>query len=36
MTGLPFGHQADKLTLPVGAKVDLAYSANGFTLNAQW
>ena len=36
LTGLPFGHQADKLTLPVGAKVDLAYSANGFTLNAQW
>ena len=36
LTGLPFGHQADKLTLPVGAKLSLSYSADGFTLNAQW
>jgi len=36
LTGLPFGHQADKLSLPVGARVSLAYSADHFKLSAQW
>jgi muramoyltetrapeptide carboxypeptidase len=36
LTGLPFGHQANKLTLPVGAQVVLDYSANGFSLKADW
>jgi len=36
LTGLPFGHQANKLTLPVGAQAVLDYSANGFSLKANW
>ena len=36
LTGLPFGHQAEKLTLPVGAIATLSYSAQGFTLQSQW
>ena len=36
LTGLPFGHQADKLTLPVGVKTNLSYSPEHFTLQAQW
>ncbi|WP_353201222.1 LD-carboxypeptidase [Polynucleobacter sp.] len=36
LTGLPFGHQTDKLTLPVGATASLAYSADRFKLSAQW
>jgi muramoyltetrapeptide carboxypeptidase len=36
LTGLPFGHQADKLTLPVGATASLVYSADRFKLSAQW
>jgi muramoyltetrapeptide carboxypeptidase len=36
LTGLPFGHQANKLTLPVGAKASLNYSASGFDIKAQW
>jgi muramoyltetrapeptide carboxypeptidase len=36
LTGLPFGHQADKLTLPVGVRVALAYSTDRFKLSAQW
>ena len=36
VTGLPFGHQADKFTLPVGVKASLAYSSQGFTLQAKW
>lgn len=36
LTDLPFGHQPDKLTLPVGAMTSLAYSLNGYTLQAQW
>jgi muramoyltetrapeptide carboxypeptidase len=36
LTELPFGHQADKLTLPVGAKADLNFNSNGFELQAQW
>ena len=36
LTGLPFGHQAEKLTLPVGANANLSYSAQGFTIQSQW
>ena len=36
LTDLPFGHQANKLTLPVGAKATLDYSATCFTLKASW
>ncbi len=36
LTGLPFGHQANKLTLPVGAQADLHFNSNGFELKAQW
>ena len=36
LTGLPFGHQANKLTLPVGAQADLNCNSNGFELKAQW
>jgi muramoyltetrapeptide carboxypeptidase len=36
LTGLPFGHQVDKLTLPVGVKANLTYSSERFTLQAQW
>ncbi len=36
LTDLPFGHQADKLTLPVGVKASLTYSPERFTLQAQW
>ena len=36
LTDLPFGHQAQKLTLPVGALAQLAYDANGFSLQSSW
>jgi muramoyltetrapeptide carboxypeptidase len=36
LTGLPFGHQAEKLTLPVGALAHLTYRNNGFDLKANW
>lgn len=36
LTDLPFGHQAEKLTLPVGAKATLAYSSHGFDIEAHW
>jgi muramoyltetrapeptide carboxypeptidase len=36
LTDLPFGHQANKLTLPVGANASLDFSAMGFTLKARW
>ncbi len=36
LTGLPFGHQANKLTLPVGAQATLDYNTAGFTLKANW
>ena len=36
LTDLPFGHQADKLTLPVGIKATLTYSPDRFMLQAQW
>ena len=36
LTGLPFGHQANKLTLPVGAQTALDYGPSGFTIKASW
>jgi len=36
LTGLPFGHQANKLTLPVGAQVNLSFNSNQFDIKAQW
>ncbi|MBU3624824.1 LD-carboxypeptidase [Polynucleobacter sp. JS-Safj-400b-B2] len=36
LTGLPFGHQANKLTLPVGAQADLNFNSSGFQIKAQW
>jgi len=36
MMGLPFGHQVDKLTLPVGVTASMAYDINGFSLSARW
>ena len=36
LTDLPFGHQANKLTLPVGASATLEYSAAGFNLKTSW
>jgi muramoyltetrapeptide carboxypeptidase len=36
LTGLPFGHQAEKLTLPVGAQAHIQYGASGFTIQSQW
>lgn len=36
LTGLPFGHQTDKLTLPVGVTSNLSYNPERFTLQAQW
>jgi muramoyltetrapeptide carboxypeptidase len=36
LTGLPFGHQAEKLTLPVGAQAHIQYDVSGFTIQSQW
>ncbi len=36
LTDLPFGHQANKLTLPMGAQATLDYSPSGFTIKATW
>ena len=36
LTDLPFGHQAEKLTLPVGAKATLEYSSTEFSIKASW
>lgn len=36
LTGLPFGHQAEKLTLPVGAQAHIQYDSSGFTIQSQW
>ena len=36
LTELPFGHQPNKLTLPVGAITKLNYSPDGFSLSANW
>ncbi|MBU3603762.1 MULTISPECIES: LD-carboxypeptidase [unclassified Polynucleobacter] len=36
LTGLPFGHQANKLTLPIGAIARLDFNTSGFELKAKW
>lgn len=36
LNGLPFGHVKDKLTLPVGAHVNLQASVKGFVLEGKW
>ena len=36
LTDLPFGHQANKLTLPVGANATLEFGATGFSLKSTW
>lgn len=36
LTGLPFGHQAEKLTLPVGAQAHIQYSGAGFSISSSW
>ena len=36
LTDLPFGHQANKLTLPIGVSTTVEYSAQGFSLKAHW
>ena len=36
LTELPFGHQANKLTLPVGAIAKFDYSPTGFSLRSNW
>jgi muramoyltetrapeptide carboxypeptidase len=36
LTGLPFGHQVEKLTLPVGAQAHVQYDATGFTIHSEW
>jgi muramoyltetrapeptide carboxypeptidase len=36
ITGLPFGHQVEKLTLPVGAQADIQFTTSGFILQSNW
>ena len=36
LTDLPFGHQSEKLTLPVGANAAIEYSSAGFSIKASW
>ena len=36
LTELPFGHQPDKLTLPVGAQAHIQYNSAGFSIKASW
>jgi muramoyltetrapeptide carboxypeptidase len=36
LTDLPFGHQPNKLTLPVGAIVEVEASITGYSLQADW
>lgn len=36
LTDLPFGHQSNKLTLPVGATAGVQFYPNGFELSAHW
>jgi len=36
LTGLPFGHQAEKLTLPVGAQAHIQYDPSGFSIQSHW
>jgi muramoyltetrapeptide carboxypeptidase len=36
ISGLPFGHCLDKVTLPVGISCDLELSTQGFKLSGSW
>lgn len=36
LIGLPFGHQAEKLTLPVGAQAHIQFDALGFSIQSSW
>jgi muramoyltetrapeptide carboxypeptidase len=36
LTDLPFGHQPNKLTLPVGAIVEIEVSDTGYSMQADW
>jgi muramoyltetrapeptide carboxypeptidase len=36
LTDLPFGHQPNKLTLPVGAVVEIEASDAGYSMQADW
>ena len=36
LTSLPFGHQPNKLTLPVGAQASLSFNPSGFETQSQW
>ena len=36
LTDLPFGHQPNKVTLPVGVAANLNYNSSGFDLKAHW
>lgn len=36
LTGLPFGHHAEKLTLPVGAQAHIQYDESGFSIQSEW
>ena len=36
ITDLPYGHQSNKLTLPVGAQATLDYNSTSFTLKTNW
>jgi muramoyltetrapeptide carboxypeptidase len=36
LTDLPFGHQPNKLTLPVGATVEIQASDAGYSMQADW
>ena len=36
LTDLPFGHQLDKLTLPIGATASLAYSSEAYKIQSHW
>lgn len=36
LTDLPFGHQAQKLTLPVGAQAQIDFDQSGFSIISTW
>ena len=36
LTDLPFGHQPNKLTLPVGVVVEIEANAGGYSMKADW
>lgn len=36
LTDLPFGHQAKKLTLPIGAQAQIDFDLTGFNIRSKW